>query len=425
MVAWAGLVTAGLNAEETPELPPWKTNHPIITVRKELYREHPRPAAAALVSVFQNGPGLERMEIHAVEARDDVPSESKVRFSTSNGRSWSDFTPRPETMTQKAGIEVWEGGGCKLFDVRSGVFVESWLRQIAIKGNYNCFTYLRYSRDGGRSWSEPKQLRYEEGADFDPSNPLKLEFLLKNQAYFGSNILAHSNGTLIHPVAHANAPGDPENDTRAWRMGSLCFIGKWEADKGDYRWRAGKRVEISPEVSSRGLMEPEAAELKDGRIFVVWRGSNTAKTPGRKWFSVSNDGGETLAPPDELHYDDGSRFYSPSSYHRMIRRSRDGKLYWIGNICPEPPNANLPRFPLVIAEVDETIPALRKKTVTAIDDRNKDQGPDVQFSNFSLLENRETGEFELWLTTYGEDTSNVYTSDCYHYVVAFPNRVSR
>jgi hypothetical protein len=31
-------------------------------------------------------------------------------------------------------------------------------------------------------------------------------------------------------------------------------------------------VEISPGVSSRGLMEPEVAELKDGRVLVIWRG---------------------------------------------------------------------------------------------------------------------------------------------------------
>ena len=29
----------------------------------------------------------------------------------------------------------------------------------------------------------------------------------------------------------------------------------------------------------------------------------------------------TLGPVEELKYDDGSSFYSPSSYHRMIRHS--------------------------------------------------------------------------------------------------------
>ena len=34
-----------------------------------------------------------------------------------------------------------------------------------------------------------------------------------------------------------------------------------------------------------------------------------------------------------------------------------------------PPRANSPRYPLVIAEVDESIPALARSTVTPIDDR--------------------------------------------------------
>ena len=35
--------------------------------------------------------------------------------------------------------------------------------------------------------------------------------------------------------------------------------------------------------------------------------------------------------------------------------------------------------------------------------RGPGQGPAVQFSNFSLLENRRTHELELHLTTYGQE----------------------
>src|SRR5207302_3991147 len=132
--------------------------------------------------------------------------------------------------------------------------------------------------------SAPRQLKYEPGEDFDPSHPLKPGFLGKNQAYFGNNLLRH-RGTLLHCVGHANAPGDRDNDRRPWKMGSLCFVGKWDAKARDYRWEAGKRVEVSPNVSSRGLMEPEVAELAGGRVLVVWRGSDTPRTPGRKWYS--------------------------------------------------------------------------------------------------------------------------------------------
>lgn len=407
----------GALAADKPADLPWKVNAPIAGVKKELYKKHPRPGAGALVSVRYVGPKLDRLETHAVEFRDDVHNERFTKFSSDNGKMWEPQQPLASTDVYYGGKEVWEGGGPELYDARAGVLVNTWLRQIAIDGRYNCFTYARISRDLGKTWSAPRQLRYEPGVDFNSNDPHNAEFLKSNQGYFGNNILQHSNGTLIHCVAHANAAGDTDNDKRPWKMGSLCFIGKWNAAAGDYDWTAGKRVEISPDISSRGLMEPEVAELKGGRVLVVWRGSSTAKTPGRKFFSLSQDGGQTLSEPQEWKYDDGSPFYSPSSIHRMIRHSLTGKLYWIGNICGEPPSGNSPRYPLVIAEVDEERAALKRASVTAIDDRQPGQPANIQLSNFSLLEDRETHAFELYLTIYGAYPDSVYTSDCYKYTV--------
>jgi hypothetical protein len=199
----------------------------------------------------------------------------------------------------------------------------------------------------------------------------------------------------------------------------LCFIGRWDPKQKDYRWTPGKQVSVSREVSSRGLMEPEVAELKDGRVLVVWRGSNTATTPGRKFWSVSTDGGATLSPVAEWKYDDGSSFYSPSAFHRMIRSNRNGKLYWIGNICATPPKGNSPRYPLVIAEIEErgVSPALKKNTVTLIDDRKPGQPAGIQFSNFALLEDRQTRALVLYMTLFGEDPRNKFTADNYKYVI--------
>ncbi len=388
---------------------------PLAGGRKDLYRAHPRPGAAAIVSVHSTGTGSGRMEVQGVEARDDVPSELQVRFSEDGGRTWSEFSPLPETLSHPAGVEVWEGSGAKLFDPQTGVLIEVWLRQIHHGATYNNFTYSRVSRDHGRTWSVPRQLRYEEGEEFDPRDPLRPGFFERNQAYFGSDILKLRDGTILHPVAHAGAPDDPEDRRRPWKMGSLCFRGRWDPGAGDYRWTAGKRVSISPRVSSWGLMEPEAAELLDGRILVIWRGSDTPETPGRKWFALSTDGGRSLGEPAELRYDDGSSFYSPSSYHRMVRAGGTGKLFWIGNISSVPPRGNWPRYPLVIAEVDERIPALRKDTVATIDDRGPGQPEEIQFSNFSLLEDREAGELELYLTTYGQDPRDAFGADCWRY----------
>jgi hypothetical protein len=404
-------------APRAPDPPPWQTSLPLAYVKKEIYAKHPKPGAAALVSRFSTGTNQEQMEIRALEIRDDVPSDAAARHSTNWGRTWSEFTPLAPTLSNPKGIEVWEGGGAKFFDPAAGVLVELWLRQIALKRLYHNFTYYRLSRDRGRSWSLPKQLCYEPGAAFDPENPLRPDFLQRNQAYFGNNLIRHSNGLLVTAVAHANAPADGNNEKRPWRMGSLCFLGRWDAKAGDYDWSPGQRVAIAPEISSRGLMEPEVAELQDGRLLVVWRGSDTPQTPGRKWFSLSTDGGRTLGAVRALTYDDGSEFYSPSSYHRMIRATPTGKLFWLGNLCANHPRGNAPRYPLVIAEMDEARPALKRATVTAIDDRLPGQNQTLQLSNFSLLENRQTREVELWLTRYGEDPANVFNADCYHYTL--------
>jgi hypothetical protein len=423
LVVALGVSAPALGGEQLP----WRVNRPIVTVKNDLYRRHPKGRTAALVAVTAIGtPGALR-EVHALETQSDVGEDIKARWSTDNGRSWSEFVPvQRSNHVVYQGVTVWEGEASPpTFDPASGQLVQQWLRQIEIKGVYHCFTYVRTSRDLGRSWSTPAPLVYEPGDPFDPKDPLKATFLNRNEAYPGNNILRRADGTLVVCLAHVNAPGDAKNDQRPWRMGSILFFGKWNAGRGDYEWTPGPRVEISPEQSARGLMEPEVAELSDGRLLVVWRGSThgwdgtRAKLPGRKFYSLSIDGGRSLAPPAEWKYDDGTSFYSPSSIHRMIRHSQTKKLYWLGNIAATPPQGNSPRFPLVIAEVDETKAALVKGTVTVIDDRQATQGPDVQFSNFSLYEDRETHAFVLHLTTYGQeaDPADWATADNYRYVV--------
>jgi hypothetical protein len=347
----------------------------------------------------------------------DTPRQPLRRRSEDNGRTWSGFEPLPEVILEVQGQRVHWGPGPAFYDAERGLTVSIWLRQPHLDGRYYNTCFSRISRDLGVTWSEPKLLRYEPGDDRDPQEPFKQSYLKHNQAYFGTNILRRSDGALVHGVAHANAPADPKNDERDWRMGSLCFIGKWDAEADDYVWSPGERVEISPDVSSRGLMEPYAAELEDGRLLVIWRGSNTAKTPGRKWFGLSSNGGLTLDGPRELKFDDGSRFYSPSSIHAMFRHSITGKLYWVGNICAEPPSGNSPRYPLIIAEVDERLPALKRDTVTRIDYRREEDSPRVQLSNFSCFEDRRTHAVEIYLTRLGEDPDDFWGAAAYKYTL--------
>ena len=97
----------------------------------------------------------------------------------------------------------------------------------------------------------------------------------------------------------------------------------------------------------------------------------------------------------------------------------------IGNISDTPPEGNWPRRPLCIAEVDEETTALVIASVRVVDDYEPgaDASERVQFSNFSLIENRETGDLEMYLTRYGEfgeiGTPRYYESDVFRYVLSF------
>jgi len=413
----------------------------MVKVKKELYVRHPREGVAVMAGrQYMRPAGLELKETHTFAYKSDESFEPKVRYSSDNGRTWSQFEPAPEIMSFHDDYDVVWGGGTFLHDPHTQLTVSVWLRQTRMKQAeklHYSHCYCRVSSDDGRTWSEGDQFRYEDGARFDADNPLDPSFLDNNRMYPGNNMIRHSNGTLIYCGTNIRIPDDAPDPNPAGRpdswmpaasrnIGSACFIGRWNEQQGRYVWRCGACAWVPRSVSSRGLMEAEVVELAGGRVLVVWRGNNTDVTPGRKFFSVSDDGGVTLSAVNDFRYDDGSQFYSPSSIHRMIRSSVTGKLYWAGNITPTPPRAGLPRWPLVIAEVDETIPALKKDTVTIIDDRQPGEGWGLQLSNFCLLENRETHDFEVYLTRLGTKateqapfTNKFLDADCYKYTLSF------
>jgi hypothetical protein len=400
-------------------------NRPIVQVRKELYVKQPGPRRVPWVNTYYVGGGLEREEVHFTMPENDTPRETMRRRSLDNGRTWSKFEPYPQIVNEVDGTRVDWWPGASFYDPVAKVDLGLWLHSVYLRspGKENeevDHLFYQISRDHQKTWSPPKMLRYEPGDALDLRDPLKKSSLMPNRAYLGNNTIRLSNGTVVHCAVTVNIPyPEPSGKTSTLPLGSLCFIGKWDVEAGDYRWVAGDRISVPLQVSSRGLLEAEVAELKDHRVVVCWRGSDTPQTAGHKWFSVSTDGGRTLSPVRELKYDDGSAFYSPSSFHRMIRSGATGKLYWIGNISSVPPKDNSPRYPLVIAEVDETKVALKRNTVTLIEDRLPGESEKVELSNFAVLEDRETRAVEIYMNNFGYDPKEMYTGDVYKYTLRF------
>ncbi len=401
----------------------------IANVTRERYLPSPGRGVAATMTTAYVGNGLRRIEMYGEESSSDTIDRHTERYSEDNGNTWSEWAPRPN-------MKYWQGDiQMELFDFAWGYdpvsqrTIHTTLRRLYIGedktlwDNMYDHTFYQLSEDEGRTLSEPRLLRYEDGPAFDPDDWAKAEYVRTNISYGGYNLPALSNGTIINPftvtVQEANEAGEIED-----LEGVACWIGRWNEAAQDYDWHVSEHVAVPLSVSSRGLMEPFIAELQNGDLMMEMRGSNTDVTPGRKWYSVSCDGGETWTEPTDLCYDDGEQFYAPSTFAYMVRSSRTGKLYWVGNISPVPPQGNSPRYPLYIAEMDEELHALKRDTLTVIDDRDpENDSAGLQLTNFSLFENRETGHFELYLTRLGERVESTavsqdfWTADVYRYTL--------
>ena len=132
---------------------------------------------------------------------------------------------------------------------------------------------------------------------------------------------------------------------------------------------------------------------------MVMRGSNDGRPdlPGRRWFSISTDGGRTWPAAQPWTYEDGCTFFSPSSCSQLIKHS-SGKLFWLGNITPENPDGNQPRYPFVIGEVDQDTGLLKRNTVSVVDNRQPNEHERLTLSNFTAHEDRESPDILLHMT---------------------------
>ena len=413
----------------------------IAKVHREVYVPSPKEGVSAVVSTKYTGRGFWREETLSYQSSSDWSDTHQMRTSEDGGQTWSAWRMFRKEWPMQEGFTKEEVpfAGCR--DPESGKLVQfvfqriligegtealakSWTQETPTFFDHN---FWQISGDEGRTWGEPHQLRYEDGPFFDPGNWGNEAYLRTNRMYGGYSAVATREGTIVYPAAgvplEITDRGEKET-VRAVR----CFIGKWREAANTYQWELSDPIYVPHRISGRGMQEPCMAQLSDGRLFLVMRGSNIVlksdpwkgevESPGRKWMSLSEDGGRTWTPVTDLRYDTGEPFYSPATFASMLRHSRTGKLYWFGNITPDPPDGNRPRYPLYVAEVEESIPALKKETLTVIDDRDPKTDPElVQFSNFNLFEHPETGQIELYMTRYGETPGNIWTANAYKYAI--------
>ena len=126
---------------------------------------------------------------------------------------------------------------------------------------------------------------------------------------------------------------------------------------------------------------------------------------------------------DELPADQGDPLESGANGSALFRSTRNGRLYWLGNLAlrGERANGNWPRSPLCLVEVQEKPFALKRDSIFAVDERGFNDSARVQMSNFRFYQDRETGDLVIFLTRYGEVSEKEWMlAHYYRYRVALP-----
>ena len=372
-------------------------------------------AAAAQPAVFMKSPGkgtaimgiayyakptgLEMVSLEQRWSRSDTIDTVFRRTSKDNGATWS--APVESKTGEKRANGTWrKHPRAGYVDPKSKRLLEFWMEAVLptddpLEGLRRYGVY--YSIDGG-----PAHQMIHKGPGFDATHPIPGSELGRNGFMLGD----HGSAPITAPNGDILVPLEifPAKDGKLYNPGggytwsdSAVMHGRWK--NGDLEWTMSNIVAGDPAVTTRGMVEPTLAFLDKKRVLMVMRGSNdkNTKLPGYKWYSLSTDGGRTFPPAKPWTWIDGGHFFSPSSCSFLVPHS-NGKLYWLGNITPENPKGNRPRYPFVIAEVDKATGLLKQATLRQIDTRQPGEHEILTLSNFYAHEDRVTHEIVLYMT---------------------------
>ena len=395
--------------------------------------------------------GLECKEIYNIERESDYTNEKKYRISPDNGKTWGEWQNlNTDSLSKMYGDdELIFANTDWLWNPVHKHYVSTYWTRYFLGGHKEAYrgywqqglnTFLDHQyidiKDSDGNFVSRKLVKYEDGVDFDENDPKNPEFLYKNCGYINAPTVL-SNGDIAVPVGipiktACEIAGLDVNEVfpscYAIHRSVMVAVGKFNKEKNEYDFTFSNPVILNDLQSSRGIDEPIVTELSSGRLILVMRGSNVQSanwktriasgTPTYKWFASSDDGGKTFTEAKPWEFNDGAPIYSAATISSFIRSTRNGRLYWVGNISDEKAYGNFPRFPLYIAEVDDKVGCLKKETLTVIDTRREGETAKVQLSNFSLYEDRETLDFELCLAKIGQfDADHPFIGESWKYII--------
>ncbi|MFP4027971.1 MAG: sialidase family protein [Candidatus Brocadiia bacterium] len=398
-------------------------------IDKKLFVESPKDDTIVYSEAEYTKPsGGDMIRLMTQSTRSDTVDSCEIDLSEDHGGTWS----RSESLKTK----LPHADGTLRRHPRSGMAEPETGRYVSfmtegvlpnddpLEGLKNWYVRYRVSEDGGWSWEVDEPV-IQQGEQYSADHPLKDVWKGKNCCMIGDKTCGpiHTEaGKILMPVqiTPVGPDGEYHNPGGGYTYHeSVVLIGTWAEDQ-HLKWDVSERVAHDPKLSTRGCLEPTIAQFPDGRILMVMRGSNGGSKdpecdiPGRKWYSVSHDGGYTWSHVEPWGYDTGELFFSPSSCSQLLSHS-NGKKYWLGNICPENPCGNGPRYPIVIGEVDSDSLMLIEDSVTVIDDRGPDDSERLALSNFHATEDRPTALVHLYMSRAFAKSKDVRGSDAYLY----------
>ena len=398
----------------------------MITIKRELHPEIQRSEDQKMKCAFCMYPsytandGLSMLEIR---------NNSEMWRSEDNGATWAMFKHlKVEEKVSDNEYLKWSYGPIMHDPVQDKLLSFEW------RISYKCpvaeitdyykhcefaipestINYYRISCDGGITWSEKRQF-IQDGHEFDTNNYSERYSRKSGFIQFGEipPYITVNDGILMLPFqGRSRINNATEGTIQAGR-----FFGIWDENLQDYKWRTGGYV-------PGGGCEQTIARLKDGRLF------NILRTQGNiepyyfdlryRPYSISEDNGKSWSKPEPLCWDDNKHIVTSRAWSQLMR-AENGKLYWTANILPDIDEMNEemlalmertgradPRYPIIMAEIDEDNLSLKRETATTIIDREEGETNMVRFSNFFCYNDRQTGEIiMLMMKGYHENQPDI------------------
>ena len=360
-------------------------------IERTRHRAAPAPGVAVWsFAYYTEAKGTRMRSIEQRISRSDTIDAAYTRESPDNGRTWSD--PVKIVTGERRNGGMWRK------HLRAGVVHQGQLLEFWNEGVLPTDDPL----EGLRQWQIHARMEGREqqiiGEGLTSNNPWPGVYQGKNCAVLGDQACAPvADGKRVLLPAEVTLL-NLENPGGGYTYSDAAVvIGTWRA--GAYHWHMTKPLKGDPARSTRGLVEPTIVKLNGRRWLMVLRGSNDRKPalPSYRWFSISEDDGETWSEARTWTYLNGEPFFSPSACSQLLKHS-SGRIFWLGNITAENPRGNRPRYPFWIGEVDRATGLLKKESLRKIDDRQPGEDEVLMLSNFYAREDRVTREIVLHMS---------------------------